>query len=576
MSIIAGIYSLKGDSGALARFADCIRANMTRNPDHAIDEFSDGRTHVFKVSLNAFNGAGVFTDGNGGFSLLSGETLCGVFGADADRDRDLRQIHDDLAAGKTDALKNCRGTFCAVSAQNGSLSLVADKLGIRQLFYCIGSDFIVFSTALRIIEELPFIRRKMNIRGATEQAALGYPLADRTPYENVFAMRAGEVLQFREEGTIRFKYWRWDDVNISVDSEDEMLAALYRSFSDAVGFRLQNDRATVAFLSGGLDSRCVVAALCENGARTHTFNFALPNTQDLILGARFAEKVDVIHTEVPKDAGDQIPDYSAKIADAWKRSPHRARQPVERGNVVWSGEGGSVALGHVHLGRPIAELMRAGRIDDAIDVFLQREDIHLSPKMFRSGLFEHPLALVKKGIREEIGHFRCADPARSFYLFLMLNDQRRKLHNHFENLDQHGIEFQLPFFDAGFFRTILEVPVDLCLEHRLYVNWLNMFSAAVTEVAWQSYPGHVPCPLPIESELAYQWDAAHQSEQQKALDAELKREARELLRSSDFPSEVLSRRKLKIAYLIHRTGLRDYGYLIDTARVFHRIRRKCV
>ncbi len=579
MSIIAGIYSLKARVRIPDEYVALIRANLSRDPGRAVSEFGDERTHIFRAELDAFKGAGVYTDDRGGATVVAGEPLNGdhdVYDRDRDRDRDVQHIHRDLAEGKTTTLARCRGTFCAVSAQNGVLSLVADKLGVRQLFYWIGPEFVVFSTALRIIEELPFIPRRMNHRGALEHAALGYPLADRTPYRDVFAMRGGEILQFRGGRTFRCRYWKWDDVAPSETPEADLLVALYRTFRSAVKIRLDGDRSAIGYLSGGLDSRCVVAAICELGAKTHTFNFARPDTQDLILGRHFAAKVKALHTELPKQSGDHIPDYSAKIADGWKVSRFRDQHPAERENVVWSGEGGSVALGHVHLGRRIVELMRAGRTDEAIDTFCATEGIHLSPKLFRSGLFGHPLELVKKGIREEIEEFRSPDPARNFYLFLMLNDQRRKLHGHFENLDRHGVEFQLPFFDAEFFRSVLEIPVDLCLGHRLYVNWLNLFAPAVTEVPWQAYPGHVPCPIPVADGLAYQWDAGYRNGEQRAIYGRLKTEARELLRASDFPSEILSRANLRIAYFIHRTGLRDYSYLIDTARVFHRIRRKCV
>ncbi len=571
MSIIAGIHLLDPNASVMPERVDELRALISRQRDDAPAEFRKDSSVAFHLDLNAF-GAGFHFDSDEGFSLISGEPL-GPSG-NLGRQSDLESIHDDIANGRIETLRRCRGTFCVASVQNDSLTLVGDKLGVRQMFVWVGSGIVVFSTALRIIEQLSFINLRLNIRGVVELAALGYPLGDRTPYENVFAIRAGEVLQFRPERTIRCRYWRWDQIEPSELPIDAQIDQLHDEFLTATRLRLKNDRTTIAYLSGGLDSRCVVAGLDSAGARIHTFNFALPGTQDLILGREFAEKIGSFHTEVPKQPGDHVPDYSAKIAESWQASAFRSEFPVETENLVWSGEGGSVALGHVHLGAGIVESMRGGRIESAIGQFFDREGINLSPKLFRNGI-KRPMDVVRTGVRDELKGVAATDPARSFYLFLMLNDQRRKLHRHFENIDLHRTEFQLPFFDSDFFSLILRAPVDECLGHKLYNRWLDRFQPAVTEVAWQSYPGHEPCPLPVENSLAYQWDERYQTAQRRAIETRLTSDARELLRSDSFPKNVLSRRNLRVAFLIHRSGLRNYGYLIETARLVERYARNC-
>jgi asparagine synthetase B (glutamine-hydrolysing) len=131
----------------------------------------------------------------------------------------------------------------------------------------------------------------------------------------------------------------------------------------AVALRNRSDKTTVAYLSGGLDSRVAVAALLELETRIHTFNFALPGTQDYVLGNEFAREAHTIHEALPKEQGDLTPDYSALMARAWESSKHRAASPAERPSLIWSGEGGSVAFGHVHLCREIVEQMRRSERD---------------------------------------------------------------------------------------------------------------------------------------------------------------------------------------------------------------------
>ncbi len=566
MSILAGVYSRNGKNQIPEKLCDSLKKNITRHADDDIRIFKNERIFFAKVDIGAFGENGFYAD-ESGISMLAGEPL--LTDEISSRENDLIEIHKNF-----DVLNNARGVFSAASFQNDALYLTSDKLGIRPLYYFADDDFIIFASALRILEDSTEIPKKMNLRAVTEIAGLGYALRDRTPYENVFLLRAGEIVEFKNREISASFYWRWDEIETSKDPEENLTEELYRRFENAVARRLRSDKTTVAYLSGGLDSRCIVGALRGLDAQVHTFNFALPHTQDLILGGEFAEKSGAIHTEIPKQAGDLIPDYSAKMADAWCDSKNRPAHPAERPALVWSGEGGSVALGHVHLARRIAELMNEGKTQAAIDEFIERENIYVSPKMLRAEISQKLAGIVRKGIGEELGDSNSEEAARQFYLFLMLNDQHRKLFKHFENIDLHRLEFHLPFFDSDFLELIVSAPVEMCLEHKLYVKWLYLFPESVTSVAWQSYPGHEPCPIPVSAGLSYQWDGNYQAGEQNALKKSLIGKGKEMLRAKDFPAEILNKNNLRIALLIYQTGWRDYSYIFETAEIYQKFWRK--
>jgi len=157
----------------------------------------------------------------------------------------------------------------------------------------------------------------------------------------------------------------------------------------------------------------------------------------------------------------------------------------------------------------------------------------------------------------------------------MHNDQRRKLISHFENIDLHRLEFQLPFFDGRFLESVIATPLDLCLRHKFYVKWLSRFIPEVTAVPWQAYPGHEPCPLETPVGLAYQWNERYQANENAPKKRWAMRQAFELLGSVDFPSRILSKRNLRLAALIHLTGWRDYQYAIEAAQTYHIYAKKC-
>lgn len=602
MTLVAGIFS-RNDRPLEDSACASLQQAISRNPADEVKVFRDGRTCFAKVDIDAFREPGLLIDPSGALSLLTGEPLLGSGEVSANRLHDLTAIHAQCLENNSNILREANGTFCVVhyQPQTHTLILIADKLGIRPLYFWMDDELVVFASALRILEELSFVPKKMDLRAVTEAVALGKPLADRTPYAGIYLLKSAEIVQVNAKGTSRSCYWRWDEIKTETDSEESRLATVYDRFQAAVKRRNRDDGMTAAYLSGGLDSRCVVAALYESGARVRTVNFASPGTQDHYFGNDFAEKIGSIHQSIPALRGESVPDFSALMAEALASDdvgqpgsagilpassalagePSRGiagrmpTLPAARPRLVWSGEGGSVLLGHVYLRETLVDLMRAGKIDQAIEAYVEQEHIDIPIKLFRPQILEKVRDVIRQGIREELDQLHAADAGRNFYLFLVLNDQRRKLMGHFENIDLHRLEFQLPFFDAAFLESIVATPLDWCLRHKFYIKWLSQFQPAVTAVPWQAYPGHEPCPLPVSTELAYQWDNSYQAEG----DAKQKRrgseQASELLRSFDFPDRILSKRKLRLATWIHSRGWRDYRYAFAAAQTYYAYSKKC-
>ena len=71
------------------------------------------------------------------------------------------------------------------------------------------------------------------------------------------------------------------------------------------------------------------------------------------------------------------------MAERWAASPNRARLPVERPGLVWSGDGGSVGLGFVGVYASVVALLRAGRRDEAVDRYCVEHEISLPGRVFR-------------------------------------------------------------------------------------------------------------------------------------------------------------------------------------------------
>ncbi|MGI8883260.1 MAG: asparagine synthase-related protein, partial [Pyrinomonadaceae bacterium] len=353
MTLIAGIISRNSNHQVPVSICDSLRKAISRSLSDEITVFKNSSSYFVKTDIGAFGVPAFKTDEDGLITLIAGEPLLSFNddGKRQDRQKDTDFIHKECANGNFDVFRKAQGMFCAVNYQpsGGTISLIADKLCLRPLYFWINEKYVIFASALRILEGIAEIPKQMDIRALTEMVGLGYPLGDRTPYMNVFLLKAAEIVQITENKISRRQYWRWDEIETSSDSEENLLSELYGQFENATARRIGNDKTTLAYLSGGLDSRCVVAALHSQNVRVHTFNFSRPNTQDQMCGLDFARKINTIHEEVQKEPGNLVPDYALLMAQAWSASKNRENFSAEHPALVWNGEGGSVALGHVHI-----------------------------------------------------------------------------------------------------------------------------------------------------------------------------------------------------------------------------------
>jgi asparagine synthase (glutamine-hydrolysing) len=579
MTMLAGIFSRGDEHPIEAAVRERLQHLISRSPDDKAVVFRDARCFLAKIDIGAYGEPAFHRDVSGSVSLLAGEPLLEVNGA-ADfgtRTQDLELLNQSWDRGDWNLLTRTRGIFCAVhyQPQLERLHLISDKLGERPLYYWANDHYIIFSSALRVLEGLAEVPKEMDLRAVTEISAFGFPLGDRTPYSNIIRLKAGEVVQVSDNSVTRSQYWRWDDIQPSAASEEELVRDAYETFTEAVTLRLRKDTTTLAFLSGGLDSRCIVTALRGVGAKVHTFNFAPDGSQDKIFAAEFARRVGTFHYEnaglynanLDLNIGAPLPMALAEVA----RGPNHLRSDrPERPQLVWSGDGGSVGLGHVYLSRAMVEPLRAGRRDEAIRIYLKQQGAFVLTKLLKSDKGGLRNTVPHQGVCEELEDIHCKDPVRGFHLFLMLNDQRRHLSHWYEHIDLHRFEFQEPFYDSVFLEKVLAIPVDLCLEHKFYTKWFSRFPPVARSVPWQTYPGHEPCSLPVPKELGYQWGASGAYDAGDPLKTQLLRLADEMLRANWFPDELLSKSYLRLVSWIYRVGLRNYGYAIKVAGAYYK------
>jgi asparagine synthase (glutamine-hydrolysing) len=197
------------------------------------------------------------------------------------------------------------------------LLLARDRLGEKPLFYHVPPrGGLVFASDLRGLREHPAVPRRINARALGQFLSIGYVLAPDSFADRVNRLEPAHALIVERDKPVRtWCYWNLADCfrrKASFRSERDASDALAAMVDDAVRMRLESDVPLGAFLSGGIDSSAVVAAMsaARPPAQNHTFSigFGEPTYDEVPEARAVAASLGVVHR-------DEIvhPDMSAEL-----------------------------------------------------------------------------------------------------------------------------------------------------------------------------------------------------------------------------------------------------------------------
>jgi len=164
-----------------------------------------------------------------------------------------------------DGISRLRGMF-AYALWDGKaerLVLARDRIGIKPLYYSMANGRLVFASELKSFYRLPWFKSDLNPRAIDQFLAYMYIPGPETVYQDVVELPPAHILIHERGRTAIRRYWALQyRPNHSV-SFDEWADRVLIQFRDSVRSHLISDVPLGAFLSGGIDSSAIVAAMAE-------------------------------------------------------------------------------------------------------------------------------------------------------------------------------------------------------------------------------------------------------------------------------------------------------------------------
>jgi asparagine synthase (glutamine-hydrolysing) len=243
--------------------------------------------------------------------------------------------------------------FALYDTTRQSLFLARDRLGIKPLFFSVlDGSTLIFGSELKVLKAHPALSRRLEPQAVEDYFALGYIPEPKTIYRDVYKLRPGHTLLVERGKPIpdQREYWDVPFSPVAVGSEVQVCDELYTRLREAVDIRLVAEVPLGAFLSGGVDSSAVVAAMAQlqsDPVNTCAIGFDVPQFNETDFARQVAERYRTNHFErvVASDDFELLDKlawlYDEPYADSSAIPTYRVCELArERVTVALSGDGG--------------------------------------------------------------------------------------------------------------------------------------------------------------------------------------------------------------------------------------------
>lgn len=200
-----------------------------------------------------------------------------VFATQTDTEVLLRLLAREGKAG----LKKINGIFaCALwDEQKKRLLLMRDPLGVKPLYYREEDGRLWFSSELKALVGVGRGKPSIDPISLDLYLRLLYVPAPRTMLTGIYKLPPGHVLEYAGGRASVEPYWQLEEGVLGAPTYKEACTRVHALTQAAVTRQLVSDRPVGVFLSGGVDSSIVLAAMRQTVAgpiETYTVSYTSP------------------------------------------------------------------------------------------------------------------------------------------------------------------------------------------------------------------------------------------------------------------------------------------------------------
>jgi len=171
---------------------------------------------------------------------------------------------------------------CALwDSKTRTLLLTRDQLGIKPLYYARHNGEVLFASELKALLARTDLPREIDRQAVDEYLTFLNIPAPRSIFKGISKLPAGHTLVFRDGTAALSQYWDVPSAETLPQApEGELHERFTKLFDSTVASHMLSDVPLGVFLSGGIDSCSIAAAMAKESGHIKTFSLGFDDPRD--------------------------------------------------------------------------------------------------------------------------------------------------------------------------------------------------------------------------------------------------------------------------------------------------------
>jgi len=496
---IVGITPLSSDDELLEHMISSIKHEEW----YQIDKYHDSLFGIARVHLGIFNSEPqpIFNEDKSLCIFMDGKIY--------DYDEELIKLKDNghkfnivndpefclhlYEEYGEDFVKKLNGDFVIIICdfREKKLIIMNDRYGSRPIYYTVGNNRLIFASEVKAILEDKTFKKEINDETVIDYFAFGMILGNKTFFKGVEVLPPASVFVYKNGETSIEHYWNFKyHPNYSI-SEEEIVDQLVKTFKKAIERRMKYNYRYGVSLSGGLDSRTVVAAINKDKIKdVLTFTFGPLDCDETKIAKKVSEKAETKFKAL-EITPQMIIDNAKKevyLSDGFdyigvSYIPYISKTIRSDIDVVFGGFLLDTIIANPWL---TIEMINAKSEEELFDILFKKwrflSDKELS-KLFVAEYYNKIKSYPFSSFKEAFDEIKEDCPGNKSDLFEIQNHARRWTLMGIV-LERTAIEHPSLTLDNEFIDVALTIPPELRLNYHIYRKFLKKLSPELAKITY--------------------------------------------------------------------------------------------
>ena len=370
--------------------------------------------------------------------------------------------------------------FLIYDKQKEQIILFSDKFGLQPLYYSVLPDGITFAAEVKAMLGDEYVRKDPDYRSFADFLHYGQILGQKTLFKNIALLAPGAVLtcDLRECKVAVKKYWHLDKLFVEKGgyntqaSAENAVSLLVKSIKE----RSTNKEIVGLSLSGGLDSRGILAGLGKNAEGIHTYTLGLSGCADQRLAERMARVAKTNHEFIVLDQGylhgfENMAMNMIRLSDGMYH-PHESTEMLAleyfkkaKFSILLRGHGGEIAkaaLAYPVMVTPQVYSCSSSReilayIFNITNMVMRNAD---PGKLFVPSFRELIKDAPEQSLQKSCGNVSEVLAPADVCIYYYINEHIRRQVVASLDIFRTQVEIRMPYVDEVYIKSLLSLPVS--------------------------------------------------------------------------------------------------------------------